>query len=263
MIIDTHAHIHFDEFSNILESIFDTAATNRVESIITVGTNEEDSQKALEFVNDPTVLSLANDIRLYTTAGIHPHDANSDTRGLEKLKELITVSKHKKSIKAVGECGLDYFKNHSSKTDQFKTLESQLELARQLDLPVVFHVRDAWDDFFAILKNHPGTKGVIHSFTGHPEHVEIASSNGLYFGINGIMTFTKDQKQLDALQAIPSNLFLLETDCPYLAPVPFRGKLNQPGYINEIAKFIATISYRDIDDISSVTTQNAKELFAI
>jgi TatD DNase family protein len=263
MLIDTHAHIHFDEFEDILESVFENAKSNSVDSIITVGTNEEDSLKALEFVNNQKVLKLSDGIGLYATAGIHPHDAGRGKSGYDKLKEMVSSHPQKDSIKAIGECGLDYFKDYSSKSNQFKMLELQLSLARALSLPVVFHVRDAWDDFFAILKNHPDIRGVIHSFTGHPEHVELASSHGLYFGINGIMTFTKDQEQLEALKAIPIELLLLETDCPYLAPAPFRGKPNQPGYITEIAQFVARATNNDIEHISSSTTRNAKELFGL
>ena len=263
MLIDTHAHIHFDDFDDILEQVFENAKTNNVSSIITVGTNQEDSLKALEFVNDPKVLGLSQDIKLYSTAGIHPHDASKAKLEYDKLKDMVSSHPHKSSIKAIGECGLDYFKNHSSKSEQFSTLELQLSLAQELALPVVFHVRDAWDDFFAVLKNYPNTRGVIHSFTGHAEHVELATERGLYFGVNGIMTFTKDQKQLEALRLMPEHLLLLETDCPYLAPVPFRGKINQPGYIKDIAQFVATTSGSDLDTVMQSTTNNAKKLFAL
>jgi len=263
MLIDTHAHIHFDEFRNTLESVFENAKSSNVVSIITVGTNEEDSLKALEFINNQDTLKLSDGIGLYATTGIHPHDAGRGKAGYSKLEELVYNHSSKDSIKAIGECGLDYFKGYSSKSEQFEMLELHLSLAKTLSLPVVFHVRDAWDDFFAILKNHPDTRGVIHSFTGYPEHVELAVSHGLYFGINGIMTFTKDQKQLDALKTMPDELMLLETDCPYLAPAPFRGKPNQPSYITEIAQFVAKATDNNIEYICNSTSQNAKELFAL
>jgi TatD DNase family protein len=263
MLIDTHAHVHFDELRDVLESIFRTARSNHVESIISVGTNEEDSIKALTFVNNPTILSLSRDINLYATVGIHPHDASRGKIAFERLNNTIDTHKQKKKIVAIGECGLDYYKNHSSKTDQFKMLEWQLELADKLNLPVVFHVRDAWEDFFAILKDYPNIRGVIHSFTGYIDHVEQANKFNLYFGINGIMTFTKDPKQVDAISQIPINRLLLETDCPYLAPAPYRGKINQPGYVKLIAEFVASTLASNFTSIAKSTTQNAKELFSI
>ena len=263
MLIDTHAHIHFDEFSDVLESIFKTAKSNKVESIISVGTNEEDSINVLSFVSNPSILSISEDINLYATAGIHPHDASRGKSAFDSLSATINTHQQNKKIVAIGECGLDYNKNHSSKSDQFKMLEWQLELSDKLNLPVVFHVRDAWEDFFAILKDHPGTRGVIHSFTGYSDHVEQANKFDLYFGINGIMTFTKDSKQIEALKQIPSERLLLETDCPYLSPAPYRGKINQPGYVELIADFVASTLDSNLTNIAESTTQNAKELFSI
>ena len=263
MLIDTHAHIHFDEFKDVLGLMFKTAKSNKVESIISVGTNEADSINVLNFVSDPSVLSISQDIHLYATAGIHPHDASRGKPAFNNLKNTINTDKLKNKVLAIGECGLDYYRNLSSKSEQFEMLELQLGLANEQNLPVVFHVRDAWEDFFAILNNHPKTRGVIHSFTGHSQQVELANKHGLYFGINGIMTFTKDPKQIEALKQIPSERLLLETDCPYLAPAPYRGKINQPGYIVHIAEFIANTIRRDFKDIANTTTSNAKELFEI
>ena len=263
MLIDTHAHIHFDEFSDVLESIFKTAKSNKVESIISVGTNEEDSIEVLRFVSNPTTLSLSEDINLYATVGIHPHDASRGKSAFDSLSTTIDTHKQNKKIVAIGECGLDYYKNHSSKSDQFKMLEWQLELANKFNLPVVFHVRDAWEDFFAILRDHPGTRGVIHSFTGYSDHVAQANNFDLYFGINGIMTFTKDSKQVEAIKQIPMDRLLLETDCPYLAPAPYRGKLNQPGYVKLIADFVASTLGSNFTNVAESTTRNAKELFSI
>lgn len=263
MLIDTHAHIHFDEFSDVLESIFKTAKSNKVESIISVGTNEEDSIEVLRFVSNPTTLSLSEDINLYATVGIHPHDASRGKPAFDSLGTTVDTHKQNKKIVAIGECGLDYYKNHSSKSDQFKMLEWQLELANKLNLPVVFHVRDAWEDFFAILRDHPGTRGVIHSFTGYSDHVAQANNFDLYFGINGIMTFTKDSKQVEAIRQIPMDRLLLETDCPYLAPAPYRGKTNQPGYVKLIADFVASTLGSNFTKVAESTTRNAKELFSI
>lgn len=261
MLIDTHAHIHFDEFKDQLEPVFELARKNQLDSIISVGVDDADSRAALNFVLNPDVLQMAGPIRLYATAGIHPHEASLGEDTFMSIKEITQNQDYEKVLVAIGECGLDYFKNFSSKQEQLRMLEWQLELATQRNLPVVFHIRDAWEDFFAVLKNHTKTRGVVHSFTGHPEQVELAAKYDLYFGLNGIMTFTKDQAQLEAAKLVPDDRLLLETDCPYLAPVPFRGQQNQPAYVSATAKFLAELRETPVDTFTSQCTTNSKKLF--
>jgi len=262
MLTDSHAHIHFEQFADDLEHIFARAREARVDKIICVGTTAQDSKAAFDFVTNKTNLDLAKNIELYSTAGLHPHEASLGSKELQCIKEIIEGS-DTKIIVAVGECGLDYYKNFSSKADQHKALEMQLQIAIDTNLPVVFHIRDAWDDFFAILANFSDIRGVIHSFTGQPQHVEMASKYDLYFGLNGIMTFTKDQQQLEAAKAVPSARVLLETDCPFLAPVPYRGKQNEPSYIVAIADFLAVLRNSSSEELASVSSSNAKKLFSI
>ncbi len=263
MLIDTHAHIHFDDFSGDLTDVFSNARASKVTSIITVGTTPQDSLKALEFVMNPETIIMAQGIKLYATAGIHPHEASLGSDGLKVIGQLARDSKYQGLLVAIGECGLDYYRNNSPKAQQHDALEFQLQLAQELKLPLVFHVRDAWEDFFAILKNYPKVRGVIHSFTGTTKEVEQALGYELYFGLNGIMTFTKDQAQLEAANIIPASRLLLETDCPYLSPAPMRGKRNEPSFVKYTGEFLSNLRAEDYTDIARQSSNNAKELFAI
>ena len=263
MLIDTHAHIHFDDFSGDLADVFSNARTSQVTSIITVGTSPQDSLKALEFVMSPETIAMAQGIKLYATAGIHPHEASLGRDGLKVIGKLARDSKYQGVLVAIGECGLDYYRNNSPKAQQHDALEFQLQLAQELELPLVFHVRDAWEDFFEILKNYPKVRGVIHSFTGTTKEVEQALGFELYFGLNGIMTFTKDQAQLEAANIIPASRLLLETDCPYLSPAPMRGKRNEPSFIKYTSEFLATLRGEQYSELISLTATNAKGLFKL
>lgn len=263
MLIDTHAHIHFDDFSGDLAEVFSNARTSQVTSIITVGTTPQDSLKALEFVMSPDVIALAHGIKLYATAGIHPHEASLGSDGLKVIGNLARNGKYQGVLVGIGECGLDYYRNNSPQAQQHEALEFQLQLAQELKLPLVFHVREAWQDFFAILKNYPKVRGVIHSFTGTTKEVEQAMGYELYFGLNGIMTFTKDQAQLEAANIIPAGRLLLETDCPYLSPAPMRGKRNEPSFVKYTGEFLSNLRAEDYAGIARQSSNNAKELFAI
>jgi len=263
MLIDTHAHIHFDDFRVDLAELFRNARASQLSAIITVGTNANDSLKCLDFVFSSEAIGLADGIELFATVGLHPHEAKLGALELEKINQLANTKKYSSLLVAIGECGLDYYRNNSTKAEQLRALEFQLQLANDLDLPVVFHVREAWQDFFAVLKNHPKVRGVIHSFTGTSDEVGNALAYNLYFGLNGIMTFTKDQAQLEAARLVPADRLLLETDCPYLSPAPVRGKRNEPANIVFTAEFLSALRAEDYLDIAHQSSQNAKHLFSL
>lgn len=259
MLIDTHAHIHFDEYKNDLDEVLQNCAENKVTKTITVGTDEENSKDALEFCYN-------NDfgkIKIYASAGIHPHDAERGDDSLLTLKELVLDGGYSDKLIAIGECGLDYYRNNSSRPSQIRALEFQLQLALENSLPVIFHVRDAWDDFFAVLKNFQNIRGVIHSFTGTKKEVDLAQAQNLFFGLNGIMTFTKVQDQLDAAKYISKEYLLLETDCPFLSPEPKRGKRNEPANLKYTAEFLAKLRGNTYPEICEYTTTNAITLFGL
>lgn len=262
-LIDTHAHIHFDEYKDILPSIFSNAKKAGIEEIVCVGTDDQDSRQALNFVTNPDILSIADGIRLCATVGIHPHQASLGGDGFLSIKELANNDDYKNVLVGIGECGLDYYKSTSGIGEQKEICKWQIELANQLNLPLVFHIREAWEDFFEIIQAYPDLRGVIHSFTGTPSVVERASKFNLYFGLNGIMTFTKDTEQLQAVKMIPIDRIVLETDCPYLTPVPVRGKQNEPSFISHTYEFVTRLRNENVSRFTRQIFTNANKLFSL
>lgn len=258
-MIDTHAHLHFaDVFTDSLAAL-NRAHEAGVDTIINVGVTPDDSRRAVAFAQKPEYSVRATGVRLYATAGLHPHEAGVGDAALDAIADLA------EEVVAIGECGLDYYRNLATKSEQDRALRAQIEIALEHHLPLIFHVRDAWSDFFAVLRDYPAAGGVIHSFTGTQAEVEMALEHpgGLFFGLNGIMTFTKDEAQLLAAKLIPVKRLLIETDCPYLAPVPYRGKRNEPAYIPAIVEFLALLRGVDVDKLVHQTDHNAEQLFGI
>ena len=256
-LIDTHAHIHFDQLTSRLDEVLDGARDNNITDIITVGTSLADSQNALAFVKNHG----SAPVRLHATAGIHPHEAAISDEELVKYADFVAL--HHTDIVAIGECGLDYYRNEATSAQQKELLEFQIKLAIKYQLPLVFHVRDAWEDFFSIIGNYQQIRGVIHSFTGGPMQVEQAIGANLYFALNGIITFTKLDSQLKAAKLIPLDRLLLETDCPYLTPAPLRGKQNEPANVALVAGFLAKLRNLPLATLSDATSSNAHKLFSI
>ena len=177
------------------------------------------------------------------------------------LKGSIETNK----IVGIGECGLDYFYDHSPREDQIAMLKFQIELALEHDLPLSFHVREAFDDFWPIFESYRGSdlRGVLHSFTDTAVNLEKAVEQGLHFGVNGIVTFTKDEAQRVIYRTIPQRLLLMETDAPFLTPVPFRGKVCEPRHVRVTAQFLADLRSENLEDLAVATTANARALFKV
>ena len=168
-----------------------------------------------------------------------------------------------KAIVAIGEIGLDYFYNNSPRETQIRGLEEQLQLAVDYNLPVSFHIREAFDDFWPIFDNFHGVRGVLHSFTDTQENVDRGFSNGLYVGVNGISTFTRDTSQQKMYQNLPLDRILVETDAPFLTPHPLRGKMNEPGYVKLVVDFWAQKRGISFDGFANSTMQYTKNLFGL
>lgn len=251
MLIDTHSHIHDKQYNFDLEKVFTDAEQVGVEKIFCIGTNASDSKAAIEFVS--------NKPQCVASIGLHPHDASQHATEIVKLKQL---AKQKRAI-AVGECGLDYFYKNSKKSDQHAALHSQIKLAKASNLPMIFHVREAFGDFWKIIDEYKDIKGVIHSFTGTRQELDNALARGLHIAINGIITFTKNDWQLDAARAIPLNRLLLETDAPFLTPIPYRGKVNVPANVKLVAEFLANLRGEEQSLLANTTSTNAKKLFKL
>lgn len=248
MYIDTHCHIHSKDYTLGAEEVYTKALQAGVIKMINVGTDFADSVRAVEWAHTHDAS--------WATIGVHPHEAK---HGIDGLRALITREK----VVAVGEIGLDYYYHHSDTQAQIKVLEQQIELALQYDLPIIFHVRDAFDDFWPVFHNFRGIKGVLHSFTDTMLNAEKALAEGLYIGVNGISTFTKDAAQQEVYRTLPLEKIILETDAPYLTPVPYRGRVNEPAFVKEVAKHLSQEQSTPVEKIASHTTHNATHLFQI
>lgn len=248
MLIDTHCHIHESNYPLDIGDVLARARHHGVNQMICVGTNEQSSKEAVEFAG--------NHEHIYAAIGVHPHDTKDGYQGIETLFA-------DSNVVAVGEIGLDYFYTHSPREVQIQALEAQMQMALDHNKPMIFHVRDAFDDFWPIFDNFAGIRGELHSFTDTKEQLERALVRGLYIGVNGISTFTKDEAQKEMFANIPMERLLLETDAPFLTPVPFRGKVNEPAFVRSVAEHHAKIRGLSLDDIAVTTTANATALFAL
>jgi TatD DNase family protein len=248
---DTHAHLHHPGLVEQAAAVVARSVAAGVDSIITVGCDAADSQAA--------IAQAELYPQVWATVGLHPHEAG---RGPSEWQALDQLATHPRVV-AIGECGLDYFRCTVEPGIQELAFRHQIELANRLGLPMSFHTRDAFGDFFRILDDYPGTRGVVHCFTGTPTDADEALTRGLYVALNGIMTFTKIPMQLEAARLIPDDRLLLETDCPFLAPMPLRGSVNEPAHITHTADFLSRLREQSVSHIAAQTTENAKTLFGI
>ncbi|HEX3568922.1 MAG TPA: TatD family hydrolase [Candidatus Saccharimonadales bacterium] len=267
-LTDTHCHIQeapvkSDDATGKLwtkrgnpspDELIAAAAQDDVTRLICVGCTLADSRRAVELVGPRE--------NMWASIGIHPHDAKDHVHEADTLVDFAALAAKPKVV-AVGECGLDFYYNHSSKDDQIQALRFQMELALKHDLPMIFHVRDAFDDFWPIFDSYKGLRGVVHSFTATRKELDEVLSRGLYVGLNGIMTFTKNQEQLDAAKAIPLQKLLLETDAPFLTPDPYRGTVCEPKHTRVTAAFLARLRDESLEILARETTHNAKSLFRL
>jgi len=266
-LFDTHCHIHeiLERLTPVhdkwvkggVTDIEDVIATGRAAGVtraMCVGTTARDSMLAVK--------TVANRDNLWASIGIHPHEAE-DHVGNEKLLQQFAELATDAKVKAVGECGLDYFYEHSPKEAQKEILRFQLELAKKHNMPLIFHVRDAFDDFWPIFDEFEGVRGVVHSFSATKKELEQILARGLYVGLNGIMTFTKRPEQLEAAKAVPLDKLLLETDAPFLTPAPERGKICRLEHVKVTARFLADLHGEKLDNLAAATTNNARKLFEV
>ncbi len=253
--VDTHCHIHFPDYALDPEQVIADAATEGVTKLLAVGCTLADSTLAIEMAERHK--------NIWASVGLHPHEAKHYINEHEKLQQFRNLIVGDNKVVAVGECGLDYHYMHSSKQDQQKLFRFQLDLAQEHNLPLIFHVREAFDDFWHILDEYTGLTGVVHSFSASRTDLDQILSRGLYVGLNGIMTFTKDSQQLEAAKAVPLDKILLETDAPFLTPTPYRGTICEPKHVRVTAEFVANQRGLELEQITAATTMNAKQLFGV
>ena len=249
MYIDTHAHLYYDDLKNQLGDVVKRAEAAGVTQIICVGTDLPSSK---------TSISIAEKYNaVFATVGVHPHDAK-DTPD-DYLRQLRDLASHSKVV-AMGEMGLDYFRDFSPRNIQKEVFQSQLALARELDLPAVIHNRDADEDILKILEEVRYERSVLHCFSSDTEMAGRAVSLGCFLSFTGNVTFGKNHTE-SVLLTTPLNRIMLETDCPFMTPVPNRGKLNEPANILHIAQWIAKVKRIDVSEVAESTTSTAQIFF--
>ena len=256
MLIDSHAHIQGKEYAGEVEAVIARAREAGVEKIIAVG-------GAGDMSSNTEAVGLAKCFPgVYATVGMHPHDAKDV--GAEELQEIKSLAAEPKVV-AVGETGLDYYYNHSPREVQRRVFGQFIQLARETDLPVVVHERDAAQDVADLLRSEGAGKlrGVIHCFTGDYEAACAYLDLGLYLSFAGIITFKNAEALRDVVRNVPLERMLVETDSPYLAPVPHRGKRNEPAYVRYVAETVARVKGLSLEDVAHVTTQNVRQLFGV
>ena len=253
MIIDTHAHLDFPDFKDDIDDVIKRAGEVGVEYIINVGTSVDTSVKSIELTK-----KYAN---IYASVGIHPNAASTVLADdWSRLEALAGESK----VVAIGETGLDYYRDRSKKEDQKRLFHKHLELAEKHNLPVIIHNREASIDCLEIVRKYSGrVSGVVHCFAGSRDDAEEFLELGFYISFAGPITFPKAENLREALKAVPVEKLLLETDCPFLAPQPKRGKRNEPSYLQYTIPVLAELYKLTVEDIERITTLSAKKLFGI
>ena len=253
-MIDTHAHLHDPKFDEDRAVVIDRARVAGISTIVNVGCDVADSFRALE---------VAREYRLHASVGIHPHEAKDPPADIPSVFESFLRDPR---VVAIGEAGLDYYYDHSPRDVQQRVLRQQLTFARETGFPFIFHQRDAFDDFVAILRDEwrEPMRGVVHCFTGDTAQAQLLTKEfGLYLGIGGVLTFKTAEPLRAAVAAVGLQSLVLETDCPYLAPVPQRGERNEPAYVELSAQRLAEVLESGIDEVVAVTDANARSVFSL
>jgi TatD DNase family protein len=256
---DAHCHLQ-DSFLNDpdrgtddLVTTLDRAHEAGIDRVVVIGTDFASSKAALDVAN------TNHAVEIYATVGLHPHDSLSD------VQEIVSLARagHEKLV-GIGECGLDYFYEHSPRAEQLKSFATQIALATELDLALVIHARDAFDDLFDVFRSEgvpPRT--VIHCFTGGPADVEGCLSFGCDISISGVVTFKNAEELRTASKLVPLDRLHVETDSPFLAPIPFRGKPNEPGWVKVVGEYVAELRGESVDTVRSATAANTARLFGL
>ncbi|HEY4000576.1 MAG TPA: TatD family hydrolase [Candidatus Xenobia bacterium] len=254
MIFDSHTHIDSDDFDADRDEVIQRARQAGVKLMVDPGCDVASSERAV---------SLSGSVsEVYAAVGIHPHSAKAaDDAAFDHLRTLYSAPK----VVAVGETGLDYHYDFSPREQQRASLERHIELSHETRLPLILHCRNAEDDLIAMLRRLDGARhgGVVHCFTGPWEHARTLLDMGFYIGITGIVTFKKATEVHETAVNVPLDRLLVETDAPYLAPLPHRGKRNEPAYVLHTVQQIASLRGASGEVISQAVTQNARRLFNI
>jgi TatD DNase family protein len=258
-LIDTHAHLDFGKFDGDRPDVIERARAAGVAAIVNVGTDLASSRRAVALAEEYDCI--------YAAVGMHPHDAKKlDGATLAEMRDLSRNAK----VVAIGEIGLDFYRDLSPRDVQRRAFQAQLAWAAKLGKPVVIHDRDAHDEIMEVLTGWAarmgdtplaGRLGVLHTFSGDLAMAKQAIDQGFYISVSGPVTYRNARQLPDIVRALPLNRLLVETDCPFLAPHPHRGKRNEPAYVQLVAERIAEIRGLDLEDLAEATTENAQRLF--
>ena len=256
-MIDTHAHVHDRAFDDDREAMLARARERGVDAIVTVGCDVEDSRRACD---------TAETYGLLATVGIHPHEAKDAPDDITAVFDALR-ERYGERVVAVGETGLDYHYDHSPRDVQRRVFARSSRYARERGLPLVFHQREAHDDFVAGLRagyDARAQRGIVHCFTGTPQEARVfAGEFGLVLGIGGVVTFKTAQPLRDAVKDVGLDAIVLETDCPYLAPIPHRGKRNEPAFVADTARVVAEVLGVDVATVIARADANARRILGL
>lgn len=254
-LVDSHCHLDDARFTEDRDAVIARARAAGVEQMLSIGTGD-----------GPPDLAVAVRVAeqypfVFATVGVHPH--NADQASVEALDGLRELSRHPKVV-AIGEIGLDYHYDFSPRDVQQRVFVEQLAIATEQRLPIIIHTREAWDDTFAVLRQHwapSGLPGIMHCFTGGPTEARMSLELGFHLGFGGIVTYPKATEVHEAARLTPRDRLLVETDAPYLAPIPYRGKRNEPAYVVQTAQRLAELRGETVAEIATATTDNFRRLF--
>ena len=253
MLFDTHAHLNDSRFDDDREELLRTLPEQGIGLVMNAGCSLEDSKEALK-------MAAPYDY-IYCAVGSHPDAADEVCDAV--LEEYRMLCKQNSKIKAIGEIGLDYHYEDIPRDLQKKAFIAQMELARELDLPVIVHERDAHEDGMDIVRQFPTVKGVFHCYSGSAEMARQLTDMGWYIGFTGVLTFKNARKAVETAQTIPLERIVIETDCPYMAPEPFRGKRNNPALVYRVAEKLAEIRGISVEEAKKITFENGKRVYRI
>jgi TatD DNase family protein len=251
-LIDSHCHLSFPDFSEDIQDVLGRAKTLGIHGFLNVSTKVIDAS-ALEKLSEAQP-------NIWHSVGLHPHDTQAyDLANLRK--DLLSFAKHSKAI-ALGETGLDYYYDHSPRKEQRESFVIHIESSLESQLPLIIHTRDADEDTISILKQYDRVQGVFHCFSGSLDLAQQALDLGFFISLSGIITFKNANALREVAQYLPLEKILVETDSPFLAPIPYRGKRNEPAYLYQTAECLANLKQLPFEEIARITTQNFFKLFS-
>ena len=253
MLFDTHAHMDDRSFDEDREQLLASLPGQGLQLLMNPGCSLESSRNAVKLANTYDYI--------YAAVGSHPDVADEVNEAV--LEEYRTLCRENPKVKAIGEIGLDYHYEDIPREIQLKAFRAQMELARELNLPVIVHEREAHEDGMAVVREFPEVTGVFHCYSGSAEMARLLVDKGWYIGFTGVLTFKNARKAVEVASSIPLDRIVLETDCPYMAPEPFRGKRNDPGKIYRMAEKLAEIRGLSVEEIHEITVANGKRLYRI